>query len=238
MGLGKSLFYHPLLLQHFCLASFLYWQRRGKKEDRGFFSAFSCFCKPSKYLHFLKYRWGIVGFFKLLMLLTVRATAGGKKWKEQLERDCGRVSLGSWQKEAQLKAELLPDLEEKMREKGVVLSKPNTLDPRQARVTAAQTVLWGSLCGALQIQCWQTDAERCFWALWTFNHPRKSSAAAVSDTTVLDGFGLQPNFQISETLSKLLLFLAFFKLERQKWLRLGLSQVPVAAFQLFWQLSY
>lgn len=40
----------------------------------------------------------------------------------------------------------MPDLEEKMKEKGVVVSKINTPDPRQARVTAAQ-----SFCGAVYV---------------------------------------------------------------------------------------
>lgn len=176
MGLGKSLFYHPLLLQHVWLASLLDWQCRGKTEDKGLFSAFSCFCKPSKHLHFLKYRWGIVCFFKLLMLLLLPQQANSEcnsrrqKWKEQPERDCGRVSLRGWQKEAQLKAEQLPDLEQKMREKGVVVS--------ETKHTWSQTGTCDSctddgFCGAvLHIQGWQTDAGRGFWALWTMEiHP-------------------------------------------------------------------
>lgn len=108
----------------------------------------------------------------------------------------------------------MPDLEGKMREKDVVVSKTNTPDPRQACVTADC-----GFCGAVYVVLCRFRVGRLVLGgvLGTlhhgdshFNHLRKSSVAAVPETIVLDCSLIFNICNSSETLSKLLLFLAFF----------------------------
>lgn len=76
--------------------------------------------------------------------------------------------MQGWQKEAQLKAEQLPDLEQKMREKGVVVSETNTPDPRQARVTAAQTMGSVGLCCTFSVGKLMLEGVSGHFGPWRF----------------------------------------------------------------------